>query len=375
MFQIKNFNSIVAAMINNVSGGSANLTDFNTGSVVRTLLEAVAAEIDQQYQSMLKGFYEAVPVAIYKSFSFGKVSAVGASGYVTFTRSPAIAGDVLIPAGTRVAVPGSDFTYAVEDNVTMAAGTNTVDAFVVAGVTGDKTNCLAGTIVEIVDAVEGLLTVTNAAGFSNGQDEETIAERKMRFQKWLSTLARSTRSSIYYGALTAQLKNEAGTVTERVTKAVVHEPCIDDDPPGDPGYIELYIWNGVGGASVELIQETNKILYGYTDASGVKVPGWKGAGIAVNVYPVTAELIDVTATITLDGTRLQAEVDADIKAAIDSFFSGLEIAETFIWAKFFQAVIGVRGVADVSFSAPLSNMDVATWSHIFSQGTVTLTYA
>jgi uncharacterized phage protein gp47/JayE len=374
MFQIKSFNSIVASMINNVSGGSTDLTDFNTGSVVRTLLESVAAEIDQYYQSLLKGFYEATPVAIYKSFAFGQLAATAASGYVTFTRNPAVVGAVLIPAGTEVAIPGAAFAYVLQNNATILVGPNTIDGFVVAGVKGVDTNCLAGSVISIVTAVDGVASVTNASAFHNGTDEETTTERKVRFQKWLSTLARSTRAAIYYGALTAELRNTEGLVTERVLKAVIHEPCVDESPIGAPGYIDLYIWNGVAGASAQLIQETNKILLGFTNSSGVKVAGWKAAGVVVNVYAVAPEVINVSATIFLDGTRTQAQVDADVKVAISAYFTGLEIAESFIWAKLLEAVIGVDGIADVNFITPVVNANVLSFDHIFSQGTVTLAY-
>lgn len=374
MFQIKNFNSIVASMINNVTGGSDELTDFNTGSVVRTILEAAAAEIDQYYQALLKGFYEAVPVAIYKSFSFSRLPAVGASGYVTFTRESGYVGEITIPTGTRVTIPGESFNYAVVSGVVMEAGVNTVDALVLAAVTGSSTNCLAGSITSITDSIDGIASVTNAAAFTNGSDEETDGERKLRFQKWLNTLARSTRESIEYGASTVKLYDDSGVVTEQVTKVVVYEPCVDDTPIGDPGTVYVYIWNGVDGASSSLIAETSKILHGYVDDDGNKVAGWKAAGVVATVAAVTPTAVNVTATITLDGSRLEADVDADVEAAIGNLFSSLDIGESLIFSKLIQTVMDVEGVADVSFTTPTASTSAGGDYNICAQGTVTLTY-
>ena len=372
--QIKNFNSIVASMINNASGGSSPLTDFNVGSVARTIFEAVGREIDQYYQQLLKGFYESVPVAIYKTFSFGKLPAAGSSGYVTFTRETGNSADITIPAGTRVGKPGANFTYVAVDNVILAAGSTTVDVFVAASATGLQTNCIPNTITQLIDTIDGIASVTNQGPFANGKDEETPDERKERFQRWLNTLARSTKAAIEYGASTAKLVDASGSITERVSKVVTYEACIDADPIGLAGSVDVYIWNGSTGASNELIQETLKILYGYTDDNGVKIPGWKAAGVVVTVKAVILTPVNITATITLDGSRAQADVDSDMKTAIGNLFGALDIGEDLIWSKLVQTVMQVSGVGDVNFTTPTQNVAAGDWNRICSLGNISLTY-
>ena len=375
MFQIKSFDSIVASMINNITATTNSLTDFNTGSALRTVLESVASEIDQFYQSLLKGLYEAVPVSVYKTFSFEKEAAVAASGYVTFTREAGGSGDITIPAGTKVSVPNAEYSYSVNDDTVLADGSNTVDALVTASITGSSANCLVGAITMMTDEVDGVASVTNASAFINGADEETENERKIRFQSWLNTLARSTKESVYYGAINAQLTNASGFVTEQVTKALVHEPCTDEDPAGDPGYLDVYIWNGVDGASAELQAEVKKVLLGYVDAAGNKIPGWKAAGCILTVYSVSVDTVNVTAELTLASTAVQSTVDTAVKNAIDAYFQGLDIGESVIWAKLIDVIMGVSGVTDVTLTAPAANVDCSDWNYICAKGTVTLTYA
>ncbi|MCG8633204.1 MAG: baseplate J/gp47 family protein [Desulfobacterales bacterium] len=301
MFQIKSRASIVASMINRVTAMSDDLTDFNTGSKIRTTLEAVGSEIEEYYQAMLKGLYEAIPVAIYKTFNFDRKDATASSGYVTFTRVSGTTGEINIGKGTTLSIPSTDYQYITVGDYTMAGDNETIDVLVSCTTTGNDTNCLANTITEMVDFIHNDIdSVTNASAFTDGTDEESDPERKARFQKWVSTLARAIKSAVEYGAGTVRITNDAGNVTEEVKKVIVWQPAIDEDDETKVGYVDVYIWNGVDGASSDLITETKQTLYGYTDNNGNKVAGWKGAGIILNVFAVSLDTVSVTADVSLE---------------------------------------------------------------------------
>ena len=55
MFQIKDFTSIAAGLINVVRATTNKVTDFNRGSVIRTMLEATAAEIEDADPATYRG--------------------------------------------------------------------------------------------------------------------------------------------------------------------------------------------------------------------------------------------------------------------------------------------------------------------------------
>ena len=97
-FQLKDFPSIAASMVNHARAIQNKLTDFNIGSVARTMLEAPAVEIEEQYQQMFIGLKEGIPVATYSSFGFEKRAAEPAVGVIRFT-----AGDTA-HAGLEIAV-------------------------------------------------------------------------------------------------------------------------------------------------------------------------------------------------------------------------------------------------------------------------------
>lgn len=375
MFQIKSRTSIVASMINRITALSDELTDFNIGSKIRTILEAVGSELDEFYQALLKGLYEAIPVAIYKTFAFSREEATASSGYVTFTRIPGTTSEINISEGTTVAIPNSDYQYATVGDYTLASGEATIDVLVACTTTGDGTNCLANTITEIVDFIhDDIASVTNNSAFTDGTDIENDSDRKTRFQEWLNTLARATKESIAYGAGTVQLTNDTGIVTEEVKNVIVWEPCIDEDDNTKVGYVDVYLWNGVDGASTELISKTKQVLYGYTGDDGNKVPGWKAAGIILSVYAVSTDNIDVTGEITLEDDYEESSVETDLGTAIDEYFSGLAIGETLIWGQLYEKMMAVDGVEDLALTAPAANTATTDWNYINIKGTVTLTF-
>jgi len=360
-------------MINRMTAMSDDLTDFNIGSKVRTVLEATATEIDQYYQAMLKGLYEAVPVAIYKTFSFDRTAEAAASGYVLFQKSGT--SEVTIPKGTQVQIPGGDYVYETQEDFTIASSETQGYVYVVCSDTGEETNCLTSVITEIVSTLDdAIVSVSNPSAFTTGSDEETDLERKLRFQQWLNTLARSTKSSIEYGTSIVNITDDYDNITEEVVKYIVHEPCIDDDPAGDVGYVNVYLWNGVDGASTELIAKATKELYGYTDDDGEKVPGWKGAGIILTVYAVSLDIIPVTATVTVDEDEDQTAIEVLIKQAIDDYFQSLDIGKTLIWAELHKVIKSVDGVEDLSLTAPEANSVATDWYYKNVMGTVTLSY-
>ncbi len=104
-FQIKKFNSIVASMINWVSSATDRITDFNVGSVSRTLLEAVAIELEELYYQLLRAVEEAIEEAIYRTFNFPRNPAQRATGTVRFNRLAGTEPEVTIPRG---ALTGTD---------------------------------------------------------------------------------------------------------------------------------------------------------------------------------------------------------------------------------------------------------------------------
>jgi len=101
-FQTKKFSSIVASMISWCSSATDKVTDFNVGSVIRTLIESVALELEELYYQLLKAVEEAIEEAIYRAFNFPRNPAEKSTGNVRFTRQTGSEVEVTISSGVLI---------------------------------------------------------------------------------------------------------------------------------------------------------------------------------------------------------------------------------------------------------------------------------
>lgn len=349
-FQIKDFLSIVASMVNWMRATQTKVTDFNVGSVARTLVEAPAIEIDQLYQQMLTGLREAIPVSVFNSFNFDAIPATPAGGMVTVTITSS-ADPVVIPAGTRFKRTDAEVYYRTVVDVTIDAGDTAMDVSVSAEVAGTIGNCASGQSFVLSPSPPGFISATNAAAFQPGTDEETDDQRKTRFQAYIQSLARGTNHALAYGLKTVALYNANGVMTERVAVAQVTEPWLTD--PLEPiAYVKCYVHNGIGSTSPALVARAKEVIEGYIDPNGAKVPGWKAAGVKVDVLAATETGVAVTGTLTPVAGYDAAALIAEAEAAIAEYITLLEIGEPALKAEMVARVMAIEGVKNIVLSVP-----------------------
>ncbi len=355
-FQLKNFLSLVASMINHMRGASPELTDFSVGSVNRALIEAVAVEMDTIYQEMFIGLREAIPVAIYNSFNFQPLAAASAFTDVTFTALPVPTVQLVIPAGTRVRVPNTAREYLTVADAVLAIGASTVVARVVSVTVGNAGNTPASTITEIVSPI-ATITVTNLRNVVSGRDAETTDQRRNRFREFLAALSRGPLVALEYGAKTAFIRNASGDIVEAVVRARAVEPYIAN-PLLPVGRVEVYIYNGFGNTSVQLIARTQAIINGFTLPSGVRVMGWKAAGIPCTVLGVNEQALPVTGVVTPKPGFIAADLAVPVSDVLEAYIAGLDIGETFVRAEAVARAMAIPGVYNFNLLAPLADVIV-----------------
>lgn len=343
MFQIKNLVSIAASMANHMRATQKKITDFNIGSIARTLVEACAIEIDELYQQMFSGLKEGIPVATYNSFDFARLTAQAATGLirVTITSQPA---SVIIPAGTVFKLSGSAITYASAVDVIIAASNTFGDALVTASAPGSAGNLQAATAFTMTPTPTGFLSASNQAAFSNGTDDEIDADRKVRFNAFIASLPRGTVAAIAFGIKNfAFLTNSAGAVSERVATVSIVEPWLLDSLQ-PISLVNVFIHNGVGSTSSDLVNKTNDVVYGYYDTNGNPVPGWKAAGVKVTIAAAIESLVNIAGTVTAKPGFDQPTLAVAAAAAIRTLLLGLGIGETFEVADMYFDVKSIDGV-------------------------------
>lgn len=371
-FNLKHFEQIAASMMNLMASLQNVITDYNIGSVNRSMLEAFAIELEELYYRTFQGIEDGIPAGVYEAFSFGRLPATPAVGNVTFSRGTAATQSYVVPAGTIVTT-STGIRFSTVGDVTLLPATTSINAQVVAETAGAGGNVGAGSIVLLSSSILGIESVTNAAATAGGADEETADDQQARFAIYIKSIARSPINGLEAGAKTVQLVDaSSGLISEQVVLATVVEPYILD--PSQPvGIVALYIDNGSGGASDALVAKTQQVIDGYIDDTGVKIIGYRAAGVIVRVMAVTLFSQDVTASITLEAGADQTTVDMALKDAIASIFAAIPISEGLDWPTLLTGMMVVSGVKTVSLIVPDSSV-VGQVGMRLRPGTITLTY-
>lgn len=358
MFQIKDFRSIVASMINVSRAANSKITDYSVGSVARTLMEAPAIEIEELYLQMLLGLQEAIPVSVFTSFDFSRLPAVAASGTVRFACESSTE-LIIIPAGTRIKSANLSIEYLTKSDAFIQAGSTYTDVSAACASTGAFTNCAAGTLTAMVMPISGVTSVANLVEFGNGADIESDSARKSRFQHYVTTLSRGTVSALRYGASQSTVSNQAGDVIEVAEHVAIIEPYLTN--AAQPvGLVSVYLHNGVGATSGDLISAVSKNLHGYTASDGTLVPGWKAAGVQVNVYAATEVAINITASIVMIGGSSNVQALVLAKAATDAYLLSLGIGEDVIQSELVASIMSIDGIYNVTMSTPLVDVVITS---------------
>lgn len=372
-FQLKDFPSIAASMINHARATQSKLADFNVGSVARTILEAPAIEIEELYQQMWTGLMEAIPVAIYNAFGFARTPASPAVGVVRVIVTPS-ATPSTVPAGSIFEAAGDlPRTFISLADTTISANASFVDVQVRAQQPGAVGNVPAGTAFTMQPAISAMLSASALAAFAGGRYEETDAQQKARFALFIRTISRSTTAALDYGVRLAAVRSADGAIVEQVQFHSVVEPWLTDlSQP--PALVNVYVHNGVDGASTALLQEVRRTLFGYRDASGKIVPGWKAAGVRVDVYPASSVAVPVTGAVVVGSGYEAATVADQASAAITDYIAALGIGDDVLYAEIVAAAMGVPGVVNYLPTAPAGDVAIAASSKA-TPGALTITVA
>lgn len=359
---------------------AGRVTDFNAGSNVRTLLEAVGIRLEHLDAKAWLALERAIPQVLFDFFGegdgrttmvgFPKLVALPASGIVRFLRASGTPGEITIPTGTRLQIPAAGATparnYVTTLPAVLLAADSFVDTMAAAMQPGTAGNVAAGTLV-LLDPLTGVASATNPSGWLNGSDAETDEARRQRFTRYLRNLARSPDGGLEVGALTATVLS-GGLVVERVLAA----RAVTD--PDQRGLVRVVIDNGSGTASAALVTAAQTILDGSRAIDGTRIPGYKAAGVVVEVVAVTPQVVPVTAAIALDDGFDGTTVQPTAVTAIEGYLAGLGVFADLILADLIAIITLVRGVRDVVVSAPAANVRATTGARIVP-GTITVTVA
>lgn len=322
--QIKTFSQLLNSMASWVIMNT-RLSNFTVGSGVRTLLEAVAVEIESLYFKMRKAHADAVENSIANSFNFYPQQAIKSSGELTLEFKSYLTQKVIIPKGFRFStVPtGGKVVYfeAVED-LLCEEGTLSAVVKVVCAEAGVVGNVPANTIRIAVTPLPYMSRVYNAEPFANGKRAETKEEYKQRFTRYIETLARGTLSAIQYGCLKVP----------GVSGAYVSDQI---------GEVKAYVHDALGNLSPELKEEILKTLIDY-----------RPAGTEVVVLPVTKRPVNVNITITLKAGFDPDKYKAIVQNSVTTFLNNFVVSKGLTRAELITFIMSIdkNAIANVVLS-------------------------
>lgn len=336
-FQIKDFTSIVASILNHMRGTQKKVTDFQPGSVARTLIEGPAVEVEELYMQMFIGLREAIPVATFLSFGFDKLPMRRAHGFVSVAADEPLEEDRLIPEGTVfTAIDGR--TYTSTAIVTWEQGSSVIRIPVQADSNGLAGNIAGGLITESSLFGDGF-TISNPA-IESGRDAETDDEREARFADFVASLSRGTVVACTYAAKSATVLDEDGNIYEYVTRVGLVE---------DPGFVRIYVYSSRGLASAELLTTAQRIIDGWRDeTTGQITPGYRAGGVRVDVMRMNERAVPLSIAVQmLPGYELTSSVEQQLGDTYGTMLAGVQPGEVLYLGTVIDELLTVASVKRV----------------------------
>jgi len=336
-------NQVALAIIGLMGAQTGILTDFNPGSIIRTVAESIGsvvelqglAERTQALQTMVYGSMAALGIQ--------PLGATAATGIVTFTTPGPASQPVSIPAGTLVQTNGG-VQFSTTFGVVLASGSSTINAGVVAVSAGSIGNIAASGITQILSGVGYPVAVGNASATAGGANAESLGGTLARFAAAVAAPGLASPIAVANGPIGLAFGSET------VQFAACYEPWIAAGSgvgSGTAGF-SLFIDDGTGSASSGLIA--------VVEAAISASPGFRPAGVPFNVLstaPVYA-VIGVSGSLLPAYASFSGSVSSGITSAVDTYVGSLPISGTLFLGNL-SAVVGSAGEGQLSsFTVSLS---------------------
>ena len=309
--KLKTFEQILFGMIVWFKGLSKKVTDFNVGSTLRTIMEAVAIELEELYASLNQAVEKAIRESAYKTFGFDLLPAVPSYARVKFNLAPGYS-PFTIPSGTRVSTrEGLVFTTIEETYVDGIV--SDIDIIVKCSTPGTIGNVGADTITVLVDYIRVVESVNNELPAMGGENKEPPSKRSQRFSAYVNSLGKGTISSIKYAL---------STIPEIASVKLVEDL---------PGILYVYICNAQGAADDTLINTAVTTLN-----------NWRAGGIQTNVLPIVLKPTDINITAYVTQGVNKDLYKERIKNSVVDYLNNLDVGEDLFISHLISSAISVN---------------------------------
>lgn len=341
--QLKRLSDILSRLIDVTMVNTTELNDFTEGSVIRSIYEAVAMELEQYYMLSRENIFWGIQHGVLDTFGFAKREAKYATGLVRVDFYAPLALNIVIPKGTLFA--SSDTanypqTFITEDAWHVQAGSQSALIEVHCTQTGTIGNIPTGVISTVQTDRQEISAVTNPEDFLSGSDEESIEDVRGRFRAYVETTGRATTKSVAYAA----------RQVPEITGAYVDEHV---------GWIHVFCHDANGDLPASLQAKVEAAIQDY-----------RPVGMKWSVEPVVKQTADISVGITLrDMSQSTLAFDAGVKRVIRDYINSLNVAEDVVLSDIVMAVRKINEglIYDVKVTNQTSNLKAAS-NGIFRAG-------
>jgi len=303
-------------------------TDFNKGSQVRTLMESLGSVVELQAVSDQALAMQALAYSAMSLFGISQSLALPATGTVIFATSFPLASAIAtiqavgIPSGTLVSTPGG-VQFATTSAVTLASGTTSIAAGIIATAAGTAGNVAASAIAGLPLTPLGYpLFASNAVATAGGANAGSQSSALAQFTAKAASLGLASPVAVANAAI--------GTVAtgtgETCLFAACYEPWIaagSGAGSGTAGFT-LFVDNGTGSASAALLAAVASLI---TGSQTTNQSGYRPAGVPFQVSGVAPVYAFVGATGTLiPGLFGAGSVSDTAVSGVTAYFDSLGIS-------------------------------------------------
>lgn len=328
----KTYDELLTEMKESAISSNSGLSDFNDGSNIMTIFEAVSRPMEQAYIDTRNGYTNNLRAIPYSVFDFKQKPGEKASVQVVFSRNRALPSVSTIPVGTRVSNGELIFiTTEVATIETDEVDSNSVGA--TAEEIGLKYNVPADTVTTIESSLSSeIIGVNNPIKAVGGTDAETQTQMLRRFKYYINGLQGSNKYGIMAGVLglsgvrSVGLEEHFTTLKDGIYNATV------------------YVDDGTGGLTTELRNMCLDLINGTDKESN---PGLRAAGINIDVQPAVPINISIEVTATIYRIE-EARIRNDITTKLQEYINGLGINENVVLSSIVVLLKQLPGITDIS---------------------------
>ena len=343
MAEIRRYGDIMQQAVANMVALQDEITDFNPGSIIHTVLDTASRIAEREYVAIRQGYNENLSLVPFSVFKFRRKQGTKANGTAVFKRLKRLPARTIITSSTRIGGVGKEY-ITTEVGFIEAGELLSNPIKILAIENGAAFNLPSGIIDTIITALPSdVVEVTNDKAVTGGTDIESDAEFDDRFKTFFNGLSGTNIYAIKNAAL------ELDAV--RSVSVKNHKP-----PLKNVFNISVYIDDGSGGATEETIEAVRLAIEGDGTQQN---QGHLAPGVNARVLPPQTVPVDFSIIVTVYRADITG-AEAEVRRIVTEYVNSLTIGKSFIKSDIIARIRALPFSRDVDVVSPVENINIGS---------------